>query len=294
MGNKGIAPLILILIIAAIIGMGASGYLIISKQKQSYPSMSAETQIGTPLEQPQPQPQQAPPEAAPVPASAKRIPTQETAPSATELQGIWAIQNVYYEFKGNKMCLGQLGSSGLLDPCPAYYPFTVDGDTIILKTAVPTVLKWAIKDHKLELLVQVTGEKLVLNKFEKPAVQPTTPKDYSIALTENQLKFQGVWKSSNGSYISFKFYSFTWQGLAGSGEYCLEVSISGSTTTCQGYTEFTMSGSLLTITGLETPIAVTLNNGGLLEITSEFKGSEKSVYNKTTLPLPRFKGVVEE
>lgn len=58
-----------------------------------------------------------------------------------------------------------------------------------------------------------------------------------------------------------------------------------------------MSGSPFTITNLEAPTVVTLDNE-ILEMTSEFKGSEiggeKSVYNKTTLPLPPFKGVVEE
>ena len=137
---------------------------------------------------------------------------------------------------------------------------------------------------------------MVLNKFVKPIVKPTAPpKDYSIHLTKNQLKLEGVWKSKIlGSYISFKFYRFTWQGPAGSGEYCQEVKISTSNTICEGYTEFAMSDNSTSFSvNIEGVALFTLRDGELEMAASEKGGTTDLIYTKTTLTPPSFKGTPE-
>jgi hypothetical protein len=224
------------------------------------------------------------------------------------LEGIWLIADseLYYEFKEGKMCEELVdNSSGLPKPCTSYEPFTVKGNILVIGS---NTFRWAIHNDKLELSSPETGQKLVLSKFVKPVVQPSAPpKDYSIRLTENQLKLQGVWKSTEGLYISFKFYRFTWQGAAGEGENCTEVSISGSDTVCNSYQEFVMSGDSSTANVIDRSPdpdpsvkteSYTLRNGKLevLGGIGKAEGDTAAIYDyytKTDLPPPLFKGTLE-
>lgn len=169
MKNGGFAPIVIILVVVALLGMGAGGFVLISKnapptsisptpfQNESTPTPSSQTETVQTKTVQEPSPSS---QTETTPSSKSPLPSPLSAPSQKllaeiDVQGFWKIDQIflfdqvsgeemelplteeqlrlYYEFKESVLCMGKFGEGGTLLPCSVSIPFNLRGNTIVLE-----------------------------------------------------------------------------------------------------------------------------------------------------------------
>lgn len=286
---KGIAPLLIVLIVAAAVASGLGGYVIVSKQRGS-----------SPLE--------------PIAKIADKI----SPPSPDELQGMWKIEKVsgidpstgtqvvfdssdvsspfreiYFEFKGAELCAeGRLDPAGYPLPCAKYVPIIIEGSVISVRESASriTTLRWTIRSGKLELDIEQAGEKKIhwtLTRLQPGEVDPALTKLQGIwvpieflALDPKTGSFGPTAEGSKDRYLEIKAHTICDNGY---------LDAKGAPRPCDDYKQFSLLGSELIVSGSDAGLTIHWEFAGeVLKFTLKRPASSSQPASTFKIRLTRY------
>jgi len=159
MKNNGFAPIVIIIVIVALLGIGAGGFVLFSKNKTSSPlSPSLQT------------------ETSPTLSPLGSVPQQDEKISAKQLLGLWQKNEDgfvgFLEFKENEFCANWSGGTPEKFLCGQYLPYAVSGNKIFVNVSGDTIpansspwAEWKIVNGKLEFKPKSQLDKDIYEKI---------------------------------------------------------------------------------------------------------------------------------
>ena len=217
--QKGFSPFIIIIAVIVLLGIGAGGFVFVSKKKGMDSAERGEKKAG---QNESFESELQPEEPIPAPRSEKTPhPPLTLQPSIKKLslegiQGYWQPQKhffwdsytgqlseiplvsentiTYIEFKNSDMCVGQFDKSGMPKPCITAFPFTLKDDMIVAEEKGFPPVNAKIQNNEQELVLENPADKSVM-VFRKA----TVPLQQGITVSQLQQTqiidaLTGIWK----------------------------------------------------------------------------------------------------